>query len=603
MLPPGRYASVTWSIRSGYGGMTKALLDRSAAFVRWGDVTVDVLTFDWRASYDGMRQELAETGALVPGVRVLNFWEEMSRVPDGVLRDVLSGGADAAMGFWDGGIPRAGQEAGSAPLTRRVERSGGKTEKTFYRPDGSLLLAQEIASDGDIEKQKIRLFLRDGMTAATYNSMTPAYFLWLDLWRGPDPALLVVDSKFSANWLVDYERSEAVVAHLVHGSHLADGAPSPYGRWRTSRKKALIRARDFDIVCLLTDRQREDLAQRIGDLPNLQVVPNGFEEVSNRSLDASRDLSTGVMIGSLSSRKRVDHALRALAELHERDAGPVALRIFGKGPEDERLRELATSLGIEGDVDFQGVTDDADAECARASFSLLTSSSEGLPFALLESMSAGCIPIAYDISYGPADIILDRVNGYLVPAGDIGGVATAICEFLSLPEDVKEEMRSAARARVERFGHPAVVAQWAEAFEEAQVRKRDVSPVPRLVIRSAVLSYSSDGEVVLSCDVDPSDALIAAVRSGDVCFALYKRGGDLYFRRRVDECWSRGDELVLAKDIGDGMRAGRPGTLDAFLEVGSGPGLRRQRIPFAKNYSGGSPYGTIHGNLSFHSKV
>ena len=601
MLPRGRYASVTWSIRSGYGGMTKALLDRSAAFVRWGDAAVDVLTFDWRASYDGMREELEETGALASGVRVLNFWEELSRVPDAILREVASSGADAATDFRDEGARGTGQKKDSTPLTHRVQRSDGKIVKTFYRPDGSLLLAQEIRSSGDVEKQKVRIFLRDGTAAATYNSMFPAYYLWLDLWRGQDPAHLIIDSKFSANWLVDYERSDVVLGHLVHGSHLADGAPSPFGRWRTSRKKALIRARDFDTVCLLTHRQREDLAQRVGDLPNLQVVPNGFEEAANRAQDVPRESHTGVMVGSLSSRKRVDHALRALAELGERDAGQVALRIFGEGPEEERLRELATSLGIERDVGFRGFTDDADAEFSRASFSLLTSSSEGLPFALLESMSAGCIPIAYDIPYGPADMILDRVNGYLVPAGDIEGVAHAIREFLSLSEDSQDEMRSAARARVKQFGHPAVVAQWAEVFTEARERKHDASAVPRLVIRSARVSYSSNGEVILSCDVDPSDALIAAVGSGEACFALYKRGGDLYFRRRIEEYWPRGDALVLATDIGDGMRAGRPGTLDAFLEVGSGSGLRRQRIPFGKNNSGGAPYGTIHGNLSFHS--
>src|SRR5699024_3078589 len=401
-------------------------------------------------------------------------------------------------------------------------------------------------------------------------------------------AHLIIDSKFSANWLVDYERADVVLGHLVHGSHLADGASSPFGRWRASRKKALIRARDFDTVCLLAHRQRQDLAQRVGDLASLQVVPNGLEETASRSDGIPRESHTGVMVRRLGSRRRGDPAVRALPGLGERDDG-------------RAVRELAAALGIEREVERRGFTDDADAEFSRASFSLLTSSSEGLPFALLESMSAGCIPIAYDIPYGPADMILDRVSGYLVPAGDVEGVADAIHEFLSLSEESQEEMRSAARARVERFGHPAVVAQWAEVFAEARERKRDASAVPRLVIRSSQVSYSSNGEVVLSCDVDPSDALIAAVGSGEACFALYERGGDLYFRRRIEECWPRGDALVLAKDIGDGMRAGRAGTLDAFLEVGSGSGLRRQRILFGKSDSGGAPYGTIHGNLSFHS--
>ena len=32
---------------------------------------------------------------------------------------------------------------------------------------------------------------------------------------------------------------------------------------------------------------------------------------------------------------------------------------------------------------------------------------------LVESMASGCIPIAYDIDYGPSDIITDGVDGFL----------------------------------------------------------------------------------------------------------------------------------------------------------------------------------------------
>ncbi|WP_200914854.1 glycosyltransferase [Arthrobacter sp. Leaf234] len=46
-----------------------------------------------------------------------------------------------------------------------------------------------------------------------------------------------------------------------------------------------------------------------------------------------------------------------------------------------------------------------------ASFTLLTSTTEGLPLVLLEAMSGGCLPIAYDIPYGPADLIEDA--GYV----------------------------------------------------------------------------------------------------------------------------------------------------------------------------------------------
>lgn len=45
----------------------------------------------------------------------------------------------------------------------------------------------------------------------------------------------------------------------------------------------------------------------------------------------------------------------------------------------------------------------------------MTSLYEGLPMVLIESQSFGIPSVAYDCPTGPAEIITDNVNGFLIP--------------------------------------------------------------------------------------------------------------------------------------------------------------------------------------------
>ena len=63
-------------------------------------------------------------------------------------------------------------------------------------------------------------------------------------------------------------------------------------------------------------------------------------------------------------------------------------------------------------------------EFSKASFSLLTSSAEGLPGVLIESMGRGCIPISYDLPYGPSDIITHGVDEAVTLADRIAAGVT-----------------------------------------------------------------------------------------------------------------------------------------------------------------------------------
>src|SRR5699024_2837781 len=109
-----------------------------------------------------------------------------------------------------------------------------------------------------------------------------------------------------------------------------------------------------------------------------------------------------------------------------------------EGPERRKLENLIAALDVGDGVELSGYVNDVPNKLKSASFCMLTSASEGLPLSLMESMGAGCIPIVYDITYGPRDLIEPGENGFITPRGDIDALANKIEYFLSLkPETVE----------------------------------------------------------------------------------------------------------------------------------------------------------------------
>ena len=103
---------------------------------------------------------------------------------------------------------------------------------------------------------------------------------------------------------------------------------------------------------------------------------------------------------------------------------------------------------------------------------------EGQGLVLIEAMSVGCIPIAYDVPYGPSDIIEHGVNGFLVEAGDISALAERIRQVGTMDAEALVKMRQAAFARAHEFNDEAVVQMWGTAMRDAIERKLWAMPVP-----------------------------------------------------------------------------------------------------------------------------
>lgn len=137
-----------------------------------------------------------------------------------------------------------------------------------------------------------------------------------------------------------------------------------------------------------------------------------------------------VYVGRLTPEKGLPVLIRALSI-----ADGVDLTVIGSGPEQSRLEALIGGLGITARVRFLGGCSWGNGllDLVRQHQALvLPSFTEGLPLVLVEAMSQG-VPVIASAVGGVPELVHDGINGLLVSAGDVSGLAMAIARLTSDP--------------------------------------------------------------------------------------------------------------------------------------------------------------------------
>jgi glycosyltransferase involved in cell wall biosynthesis len=187
-------------------------------------------------------------------------------------------------------------------------------------------------------------------------------------------------------------------------------------------------------------------------------------DVPGRAPSAPRTQSL-VTVAHLVARKRHADVIAALARLRDRYP-ELSYVIVGNGPERERLRALALSLGVSERVEFTGQLSHEQAVRAAQSASVfvLPSIDEAFGVAYIEAMAGGVPAIGCAGEPGPEEIASLSAGGIaLVPPRDPAALADAIERLL-----VDDAARESARETVEsHFTWEQCGAATVEAYREA----------------------------------------------------------------------------------------------------------------------------------------
>ena len=191
------------------------------------------------------------------------------------------------------------------------------------------------------------------------------------------------------------------------------------------RARRLILARS-DVV--VPSRGLEKAARDLWKLKTIHLIENGVD--FNKMQSGKRGHNDALVVGSLGALRPEKNYARLISAFIAADRERKArLEIFGGGPEQDRLRELA---GDDERISLPGPTSAAADAYARFDIFALSSDTEQAPVSLMEAMAAGLPVVATNV--GDIEGMVAEANrAFITPPGDDEAYAQALAQLLQNP--------------------------------------------------------------------------------------------------------------------------------------------------------------------------
>jgi glycosyltransferase involved in cell wall biosynthesis len=209
------------------------------------------------------------------------------------------------------------------------------------------------------------------------------------------------------------------------------------------------------VICVSDDLLESCLALGI-PARNCVLLENGIDtaEYARRQTTEEAKVALGLptegfvigAVGRLSGEKGFDVLIRSIHVLVSRGLD-ARLVIVGEGSERANLKRLVRELDLGARVRLAGWQADVRGYFEAMDVFALSSLREGLPNVLLEAMALE-VPVVSTRVNGVPRLVQDGRNGFLVNAGDLDGLTTALAGLLTNAA-LREVFRAAGRRTVE----------------------------------------------------------------------------------------------------------------------------------------------------------
>lgn len=242
----------------------------------------------------------------------------------------------------------------------------------------------------------------------------------------------------SLSWGVVAARAARVpvVVHTQHAVH-----DDEY-RYLPAVRRQLSRGVDMVVGC--SETTARDVRDR-GYSPHAPVmhIDNGIPLAGRPEASLEGQPMRVGTVGRMVPIKGQRFLIEAVAIARGRGAD-VHLVLVGDGPERQALESQATQAGLQDVVTFTGRVHDVPQRLAGFDLFALPSLSEALPIAALEACAAG-LPLLMTTGGGGSTLLDAGAGGWVVPPGDAGALADALCSAAALSIEQRRELGGRSR--------------------------------------------------------------------------------------------------------------------------------------------------------------
>ncbi len=208
--------------------------------------------------------------------------------------------------------------------------------------------------------------------------------------------------------------------------------------------------------------------------PAVQVVQNGIDtdkfsalQPMERDIRSELNIPPGKIVIGIAcvfrAQKRLTQWLEIAHQLHALHPDTYFI-IAGDGVLREEVHQKATTLHMRSCVYFAGLQTEIRPWLKAMDIFMMTSEFEGLPIALLEAMSMGCMPACTDAG-GIPEVIKDNTNGILVPVNNAGMLTHRISALLDHPEQLPALKQAARETVIRQFSMQKMVSQLENIYD------------------------------------------------------------------------------------------------------------------------------------------
>ncbi len=213
----------------------------------------------------------------------------------------------------------------------------------------------------------------------------------------------------------------------------------------------------LDAVVLLTNADRAHYSF----CRNTFVIPNCIP-IHKESSDCKNKIMLAV--GRYTYQKGFDMLIDAFNIAHS-ECPDWKLRIVGGGKDEGLLKAKITGYKLENSVDLVPFTKNIQAEYLNAGLYVLSSRFEGFVLVLIEAKDAGLPTVAFNCPEGPADIVCDGKDGFLVEPNNVSDFAKRMVE-LANNEMLRKQFGAYGKEDVKRLSPESVFKMWDKLFGE-----------------------------------------------------------------------------------------------------------------------------------------
>ena len=204
-------------------------------------------------------------------------------------------------------------------------------------------------------------------------------------------------------------------------------------------------------------------ADKITHIPNACPDPQDIPELDKQLLNPHQQ--NICFVGRLVPEKGAHILIRAWQQMRSTLRSNRRLTIIGSGPQEAILHELARG---DDSIHFTGQLSVHETVATLKQADLLVHPSlweEPFGLSVIEAMGAG-IPVISTNLGGPAEIIADGIDGYLVPPGDIPALSHTLSHCLNAPEELKAKGRAARLKYLRQYTPHRHAQQLTQCFQQ-----------------------------------------------------------------------------------------------------------------------------------------